>query len=319
MAISSQLNRPNYAELLLLLLLLLLAEGSLNMFFRACVLVFIFFIMTLTQALHASPVRKLYLPERPRNALSGSQFLTRISKLNGTKREQAIVQEVLQGNVPNFQRFLVPIEQRVKSGKYRGQTLRYWVIPDYLAIGSDHDFVRVPLNLRSIKILASKLNLSLPTTKMVDQIYDQANIKLSPRPMRVRPDITSTRNIARHESIVRKQLRRVKPRPGLLIVGHKKDVVQSKRLLHKPGAIAIYGWHKTRNKPIQPLSTVHSAEYADYSHGVRLVSNTVEIGKKKMDLHRALHDKALASMLSYEVAPIKAPKPARRRHEIVAH
>jgi hypothetical protein len=305
--------------LFFLLLLLLYAEGSLNMFRRACVLFFFFVLSMLASELHASTVRKLQLPARPRYALSGTQFLAQMNKLNGVQRERAIVQEVLRGNVPNFQRFLVPIEKTITQGKYRGQTLRYWVLPDYLAIGSDHDHVRVPLNLRSIKILASKLNLSLPTTKMVDEIYAKASIKLSPRPLPVRPDITSTRNIARHESIVRKQLTRVKPRPGLLIAGHKKDVVQSRRLLQKPRAIAIYGWHKTRNKPIQPLSTVHSADYADYSHGVRLVSNTVEIGLKKMDLSRALNEKALVSSLSYEVPAPKVPKRGRKGHSTLAH
>lgn len=286
---------------------------------RAYILVVVFLFSMLVPDAHALPTRKLPLPDRPRTALSGSQFLSRISKLNGVKREQMIVQEVLRGNVPNFQRFLVPIEKRITSGRYRGQMLRYWVIPDYLAIGSDHDFVRVPLNLRSIKILASKLNLSLPTTKMVDEIYARSKVKLSPRPLPVRRDITSTRNIAKHESIVRKQLAQVKPRPGTLVAGHKKDVVQSNRLLYKPRAIAIYGWHRTPNKPIQPLSTVHSADYADYSHGVRLVSNTVEIGHKKINLQEALSEKTLASQLSYEGATPKASRARGRKVSRVAH
>jgi hypothetical protein len=242
----------------------------------------------------------LKLPSRPKNALTGSQFLSRIQKLNGAQREQAMLAEILRGNVPSHVRRLVPIETRVAQGPHRGKILRYWVLPDYLAVGSDRDYVRVPLNLVTVKKLAQRLNLSLPTTKMVDDIYAKAKVKLRPRPLPPRRDITSTRNIVKHERIVKKQLASVGAKPGVLVAGHKKDIVQSKRLLRKPRAIAIYGWHRRAYRPIQPLSTVHSAEYADYSHGVRLVANTVEIGSKKMPLSTALSQKNLAKLLSYE-------------------
>jgi hypothetical protein len=252
--------------------------------------------------------KTLNLPSRPKNAMSGSQFLIHIKKMNGVQRERAMVKQVLLGNVPAFVRALVPIEKRISSGKYRGQVLRYWVLPDYLAIGSNVDFVRIPMNLRSIKILTEKLNLCLPTTKMVDEIYSQANIKLKPRPLPFHRDITGTKNIARHESIVKSQLAQVKSKPGYLFAGHKKDVVQSNRLLRKPKAIAIYGWHRSKSQPIQPLSTVHSAEYADYSHGVRLIANTVEIGGKQVQLKDALSQRKLVGLLSYEGVSPRAPQ-----------
>ncbi len=210
------------------------------------------------------------------------------------------MKEILRGNVPNFERFLTPVERRLTSGPYRGQILRFWALPDYLAIGSDRDYVRVPLNLHSVKLLAQKLDLSLPTAKMVDDIYAQAKVKLKPTPLPLNKAITSTGNIIKHDGLVQNQLSRSGWRPGLLVAGHKKDVVQSRRLTKKPGSIAIYGWHQNNAKPIQPLSTVHSADYADYSHGIRLVSNAVEIGTKTLDLRDVLSQNPTANLLSDE-------------------
>jgi hypothetical protein len=244
--------------------------------------------------------RVLDLPTRPKNALTGSAFLNKIKNLAPAKRERAIVAEILKGNIPNFQRFLYPVERRLTSGPYRGQILRFWAVPDYLAIGSDRDYVRVPMNMYSVKALAQKLDLSLPTAKMVDDIYAQAKVKLKPAPLPANKAITSANNIIKHHSLVQNQLIHSNWRPGLLVAGHKKDVVQSRRLTKKPGAIAIYGWHKKNSTPIQPLSTVHSADYADYSHGIRLVSNAVEIGTRTLDLRDVLSQSPTASLLSDE-------------------
>ena len=51
----------------------------------------------------------------------------------------------------------------------------------------------------------------------------------------------------------------------MLTAGPRKDLVLTSRLWLDPGKVAIYGWHRARGAPIQPLSTVHGAGYADYS------------------------------------------------------
>jgi hypothetical protein len=87
---------------------------------------------------------------------------------------------------------------------------------------------------------------------------------------------------------------------GELISGHKKDLVLSNRLRQTPGRVAIYGWHWAPGHPIQPLSTVHGAQYVDYSHGVRLVSATVVVGGQPRSIYDALQDSRVASILSRE-------------------
>jgi hypothetical protein len=95
---------------------------------------------------------------------------------------------------------------------------------------------------------------------------------------------------------------RIQPAAGIalgeLVSGHKKDVVISNRLLLKKDRIAIYGWHRPTGAPIQPLSTVHGAGYADYSHGIRMVSDTVWVDGRPRSLNDALADPRLAPLFS---------------------
>jgi hypothetical protein len=84
----------------------------------------------------------------------------------------------------------------------------------------------------------------------------------------------------------------------------KKDVVMTNRLAEHLGRIAIYGWHRATGQPIQPLSTVHGANYADYSHGIRLVSRWAVIQGKRRLVRDILQDAASARVLSDE-GPIR--------------
>jgi hypothetical protein len=85
-----------------------------------------------------------------------------------------------------------------------------------------------------------------------------------------------------------------------LLSGHKKDVVLSARLATKPKSVAIFGWIQPNGKPIQPVSTVHENTYADYSHGVRLVSQECVLDGSPMDLSVVLQDPVLCVALSDE-------------------
>ena len=137
------------------------------------------------------------------------------------------------------------------------------VTPDYLAVGSDNDFVRVPLGLPAAAMIADKFNFMLPTTKMVDGIYSQAGVRMRPSPMQAGSRMSSTSYLWEHNETVEAQRVALSRNPSLLTAGQKKDLVLSNRLRSAPGRVAIYGWHRTNGAPIQPLSTVHGARYAD--------------------------------------------------------
>jgi len=51
----------------------------------------------------------LNLPSRPAGALNGTQFVALVTSYSLTNRENEIFNQVTQGNVPNFQRNLIPV------------------------------------------------------------------------------------------------------------------------------------------------------------------------------------------------------------------
>ena len=240
------------------------------------------------------------IPSGPRLALTGSQFAASVAKMDSRQREQAILKEILAGNLPAFLRNLIPVTLHFQSAKGNTVTATIFAMPEYLAIGSDQDYLRIPMNLYTASTVARKLGFILPTRKIVDAIYAQAAFPLSPEPMTAGPEMRSTEYYRVHNEKVEAQSRALGVTPGALVSGDKKDVVMTNRLDHKPGQIAIYGWHRLNGLPIQPLSTVHGACYADYSHGIRLISETVLVDGQARSAYDVLQDPALAGVLSDE-------------------
>ena len=141
-------------------------------------------------------------------------------------------------------------------------------LQDYLAIGADDDAVRMPMTPATAWKLCAQLNCSLPTAKLCDEIFAAAQIRLTPQPMT--KDRDQVKTFLEHHQLIEKQLRG-KARDGI-IVGHKKDVINSRESLKKEKRVVIYGWHYPSGVPIQPIYAGHVDWYTDYSHGVRLVA-----------------------------------------------
>jgi hypothetical protein len=239
---------------------------------------------------------------RSLQALTGSKFADYVLKMDSQQREQAILSEVLEGNLPNFLRMLVPVEFKYQLANAKTFMATVFAMPDYLAIGSDEDFLRIPMNLHTAAAIAARFGFILPTRKMVDVIYGQSAYHFAPEPLPAGPRMRSTEYYQIHNEMIEKQSRAHGVRLGTLVSGHKKDVVITNRLAKRPGQIAIYGWHRATGAPIQPLSTVHGAGYADYSHGIRLISETAIIDGKLRSMYDILQDSLLANVLSDEGA-----------------
>lgn len=256
-----------------------------------------FFVLVLLLSsafLHADPT----IPARPAGALTGSAFLDKTKYYSRAKREEAILAEIAAGNIPDFERTFLDVSASYTGPDGATHTAIYHVMPDYVAIGSDADFVRMPMGSRTAQKVADLFGCSLPTRKMVDQIWSHATVKLSPAPLPASSIMMTNYYFGLHQKKVEAQ-RQGKPL-GALTAGHKKDVVISNKLLAKPLSVAIYGWHYLSGKPIQPLSTVHEYSYADYSHGIRLVDATVTLDGASMPITDLLKSPALHSLLSDE-------------------
>lgn len=241
-------------------------------------------------------VCEVTIPDRPDGAISGRAFMKSVADLSPSDREAAIRDELLSGNVPGFMRRFVTIHALAMTGDDVEVTATYEVAPDYLSIGSDEDFVRVPMTPTTAQAVAEAFNCTLPTRKMVDDIYDQATIKLAPLPLT--EDRQSVTTFLQHNGLIKWQ--RDEYDMDGLVAGIKKDIVVTNRLQEKPNRVAIYGWHKLDGAPIQPLSIVHVNTYVDYSHGVRLIRRAMRADGETTTIDTVLADPDLAALLSDE-------------------
>lgn len=240
--------------------------------------------------------RHLTLPKRNSKALIGSDFYKSVFSESRIAREIRAKNEILSGNIPSFLRKMVKIKTSITMDDGKIIHAYYFVTPDYLSIGPDKDFARIPLTPMTAQSIADSLHCFLPTRKIVNDIYKAAKVKLEPVPMYAFRDSAVT--MYQHNLIIEGQR---KLRKGL-IAGIKKDVVITDKLSHnsKPDRVAIYGWQNPDGKPIQPLYTGHVNWYVDYSHGIRLVYRTIYVNKKPMDYIEVLKDKTLRRLLCDE-------------------
>ena len=242
------------------------------------------------------------LPSRSPAMPSGSYFVRSVGAMSESEREKAIEAEFSAGNMPSFLARFVPVH--LSGQRPNGTTIQITicVAPDYLAIGSDVDFMFTPMRLATALRIARRYGAMLPTSKMVDAIYDQASVHLSPQPLPAGDQMRSTAYYAHHNVLVGEQRGEIGASLGELTAGDKKDLVITNRLWRLPDRVAIYGWHRGSHQPIQPLSTVHGARYADYSHGVRLIGAEAYVDGEPRSLLALLDDPQLAPILNGEGA-----------------
>ncbi len=240
------------------------------------------------------------IPARPADAPGWRGLAPRVASIEGEERERLIGEQLARGNLPSFLRRLRPVtfEGRLAGG--RPVHVVTCVTPDYLAVGSDDDHMLVPMALAGARALAQRFGFLLPTRRIVDAVHAQADVRLLPSPLPAGDRMRSTEYFVRHDRMIEAQRAATGASADALTAGHKKDIVLTPALWRNPGQIAIYGWHRADGRPIQPLSTVHGARYADYSHGVRLVSATAFVDGAARRLTDLLADPEYSRLLSDE-------------------
>jgi hypothetical protein len=246
------------------------------------------------------------LPPRPAQAIGGREFMQRIDGISLDDREAAILHEITSGNFPDFLRSFERVSLRgaFKDGSGERQvTVSIDVMPDYLAVGSDDDFVRIPMTPQTAQRIADAFGCMLPTRRIVDAIDAAANVRLAPHPLT--DDREAVNTFHEHHRIIEEQ--RAGNQLGLLVTGIKKDIVLSPRIFERPERLAIYGWRQLNGEPIQPLTIVHWNRYVDYSHGARLVRNEVEIDGTPVKISDLLADPKRCGLVSDE-GPMHRPE-----------
>lgn len=255
--------------------------------------------------------QSLALPARQADAPSGSEVIALIGNLSREQREARLFAEIAGGNVPSWLRTLVPVTFTPELDG-RSVTVTFHVTPDYLAVGSDDDWFLTPLTPGIAQRLADLTATSLPTPAMVDAIWRHAAVRLGPDSIAPSAAMVTVPVFAEHNRLVRAR-RDADPTPlGALVAGHKKDVVLTARLDTLPQRVAIYGWHRPDGTPIQPLYTGHGADYADYSHGIRLVDRRIVIDGDSHDLLAVLRDATRSALFSRDGTMQRARYPTLR-------
>ena len=249
----------------------------------------------------------LMIPPRPDDALTGSQFMQNIVDLSFEQREAEIYKQISMGNIPEFLRTLTKITSEFKDAEWVNHICTYEMMPDYLAIGSNQDFCRIPMGPLTAQRLANLFGAVLPTSKLVDDIYKNALVKLEPVTFApVGNENTLVKRFLEHDKAIENQRSAYGGVLGQLVGGIKKDVVLSNKISDstKDNRVVIYGWHQINGVPIQPLTNIHINSYVDYSHGIRLLNQEMILDGETVNINSILTDPILFKVISDEAEPM---------------
>lgn len=251
------------------------------------------------------PIRRLNIPERDSSSESGSAFMNRIKDLPRVEREEEIYRAAASGNIPRFLRETVVLKGVFNDQNGEPHSLEYEVMPDYLAIGSDEDFCRIPMTPGTAQRLADLFGASLLTAQLSDHIWESAEVRLTPFnyiPVGNANELVT--KFAEHNAQIERQLAEAGGRHGQLVAGIKKDVIISSQIADRPDGVVIYGWHRIDGKPIQPVYSGHVWWYVDYSHGIRLMNAQVLLDGRPVILADLLKDPVLFRIVTDEEKPV---------------
>lgn len=233
--------------------------------------------------------------------MNGTDFVATLPEKPGDERERLILQAVKNGNAL--------LEWVTIKSVHDGHTLEVTVSADALRIGDTEDSVRpTPSHVTAQKI-ADYLDCVLPTSKLSDLIWSQADIVIEPQLGKPDSMMAYTSRMVGHSRKVDKALEG-QDTSGKLVASVGKDWVQTKRLI--PDKAANYGWHSkggrypaatnVGKKVWQPVGLAHFHMFADYSQVTRLIKVEALLDGKSVDIRDIAKDPALCELVTTEGA-----------------
>lgn len=239
---------------------------------------------------------------------SASEIKSLFRGLQGDAREKEIKKLAVEGSFPEGLKKLKSVD--VPLGK--DGNIKIFVAPDYFALGTNQDNLLMPMTNETAQDLADVWGMSLPSSKIVDQIYHSADLQLKASPFPPDHQMVSTDRYIESDTKIKTQYPKSHSYGDRLIVGHKKDLI----IAPEKGRVRIYGWAssgmsraKGRMPYIQPESNAHDSKYVDYAHGARFMNRWIEVQEngqcKVISFQEALTDKRYCPSLSY-TCPLSA-------------
>ena len=254
-------------------------------------------------------IPSLILPERSEKAPEGSKLETILSNLDLRNRENYMLSEILSGNIPDFLRTFVPVTLNIQHKNLKN-TITFFVLSDYMALGSNNDYFIIPMTPILAQKIANALGLTFLTKKMVDLVWESSSLKLDPIPIPPSNEMVTIPVFGMHNQLIyeMRSINLENHKLGVLVAGHKKDVIISNRIKNDPGKVIIYGWHQLNGNPIQPIYSGHAIWYADYSHGIRLAYNKCIINNDTLTITDILHHDEYYYFFSDDIEPMEITK-----------
>lgn len=270
------------------------------------ILVILFFVTTIF--INTANGQGITYPRHNGNTYTLQEFVDATTNAEASVRDSLIIEQIKQGNVPDFMRRSVSITDTMADANGKPHRIELFVAPDVISIGNDTDFLRIPMQPTTAQAIADMCNAMLPTCKISDLIHRHSIAKLQPHPMTPDSTMVTIPVFVRHNEIIEEQMRQGGYPTGTFVAGHKKDIVITNRLGTMTGRVHIYGWHYPDGKPIQPPYSEHGDFYADYSHGVRLICKTAVVDGIPMSIPEILRHPTLFRLLSSEPTPMQTCK-----------
>ena len=264
---------------------------------------------------------------KPEEVISGTRFMELIRGKSQSEIEQIVLQQIFRGNVPDFVR-RENFREVTTTARIDGITVQatFRVSPDYLAIGTNDNYVRVPLSPLIAQRIAQYFACVLPTRHIVDLIDQEARKNNGSQQFYAAPKLAekitnprTNRSVLAGENDLPWNNKKYGAYEGRWMQsseffelqsrlvdsdlsasrvlqpirsGHKKDVVYHPEAQAR-GNVAIY------HPKIQGLNWVrHEDTYVDYSHGIRLVDATATITFIENDESMHTERRSVADILS---------------------
>ena len=260
------------------------------------------------------------IPRLSERALSGKEFMEEYKKLEPAQRHMLVLQQLAIGNVPDHFKQFETI--RVKSSK--GNVLEMQVARHGLRIGTDANYVEVPLDGPTAMAAAEIYGCTLPTPWISDQIYTAAEASKGIVPFIDAPQIAkrmgiewnpskpdgkwmmSAEFVAERNKMLREYCREHGITDNQLTYGYHKDIIHPLPGTTKAGRLEIYGGRNVSGKRVQPISGGHHVRsYFDYSHQARFIRTSVKINGETMNISDFMNNLDYAKEFGFHKMPME--------------
>lgn len=242
-------------------------------------------------------------PAKPQVSAEVAQLIE-LSKTNLSPEEKhARLREVLKkfpGRIPREELIVAavaggaidPPQWTTIVSNYQGRRAEIQVTKDALTILG----VRFNVTAEGAQRIADQLHAILPTPRILQLIWEQADVRLLPCVLPADTEMGSTVRMIEHSECVDK---RIAGRKGL-VVNVGKHWVLTNHITEKRHLAANYGWFQKGNHPIQTVGTRHDTAHTDYSQILRLVKPVIRVDGREVDIRRVGRSPDLWGLVSDE-------------------